>query len=364
MPFCVFIVMRYIIKKILQENKNTSIYLKIDSSKIGNTIKKALDTDVEWDNIDNEIDDLSERYALDKEYVKFIVFKYIVDEDGDPEEDMYMVDWLYKITYPLDFIKDSGYYEKFLNPNELRDLVEIDENNYKLEVDGWEEFKDWFDDIDLAYRILNEDWAELYDSWDIGIEEIFDILDEKGIKTIKDYILENVDMIEVVDDMNLDSIIDETGNIDVNKHSNTIGMFNQSEILDIIRNGEFESKDDLIHSLRNAYNNAYNSAAEDEIFMSLKNDIERFLGAEGTWEGKNLVFNVSKKIINKCTEEFFLDSHNNPISYHGSFMYMMSDYFREYASSRDKLKTPDMNYFYPDHRMVSKNFNEILLDYL
>jgi hypothetical protein len=364
--------MKSIIKNILlEEVAKKSIYLKMNDGKFGNAIRRHLEKDVTWGDIDYEMDELAEKYAIPAEYIKFITFKYIVDEGDDPEKEMYLDNWLYKASDTMAFLKESGFYDEYVDINNFMDIKIIGDKIF-LQVDGWYDFKDLFDSEYVAEQVLAEDWAELFDSWNTDLNEIFNILNDRGIKIIQDFIIENVEKIYNIghreefneDGMEMTGAVgsDEEGVIDVKSNVENIRQITDTyNLLLLVDEGEFPEKDELISNLKSAYNNSYNGVAEDELFQKMKGEIESHLGSEGKWDGNVLMFDVTNKIYDYI-DAYITEIERNPTTEHSEFMGILYQLSRE-ISGYD-LDTPSTDYFYPDHSKLENWFNEVLGDYI
>lgn len=360
--------MKSIIRNILLEKVvNKTNYLKINDSKIGNAIRGHLDEDITWGDLDYEMEEMAEKYAIPAEYIKFITFKYIIDNGYNPEDEYPLHVWLYKVTDTMAFIKDSGFYDEYVDITRFSD-IDIKDGRVYFYATSWYDFKDLFDNKYVAEQLLSEDWAELYDAWDTDLTEIFDTLNDRGIKIIQDFIIDSVTEIteighrEEFDYMTGDVGSDNEGVITISDNVDNIRSINDTyNLMLLVDEGEFLEKDDLISNLKSAYNNAYNGVAEDELFQEMKKEIERHLGGEGKWKKKVLMFDVTNKIYDYIDK--YIDYLNsNPTTEHSDFMgvwYDLSKDINDYG-----LDTPRVDYFYPDNDKLVEWFNEILVDHI
>jgi hypothetical protein len=368
--------MKSIIRNILlEEVEKKSRYLKINDSRLGKVILQEIENYDDGDDyyeIEGLFTDISEKYAIEKEYVKFIYFKNLIDQGNDPEKESYLSDWLYKVSDVMSFLIDSGYYNKFINLTHFNDIWKIGDDKYVFIVDSWYDFSYLFDDPYIPEQVLSEDWAEIFDTWyGTDLDEIFNSLNDKGIRVIQDFIIENVSHIVDIGHreefnehgMGITGAVgsDEEGVIDVQSNVENIRQITDNyNLLLLVDEGDFPEKDELISNLKSAYNNSYNGAAEDELFEQIKSQIEDFLGSEGNWEGKVLHFPVSqemKDLVDKYVEELNM----NPISEHGDFLHMITWMAENHDTALD---SPNMDYYYPDHTKVESWFNEVLGDYV
>lgn len=357
--------MKSIIRNILlEEVEKKSMYLKINDSKLGNFIRQNIDLEDYNFEILTGIEEMSDEYGIEQEYIKFIWFKHLIDNEEDPEDSNYglpMDEWLYRVSDKKAFCRDSGFITQWVNPLNFGD-IETKGKKILFGVGGWYEFADLFDEKTLAENVLSEDWAELYDVWGTDMGEIFNNLNETGIRKIQDYIIENVDEIVEIGHReefwdlteNTNGVITIAGNEDYIR-----GIDDNYTLYVLVSDGEFDGKDELYRNIKSAYNNAYNGVAEDEIFIELKNSIEDLLGSEGKWEGSELVFDVSS-VIYDLTYTYLFESHTNPLTEHSDFIDMLIMYHKEYTYALD---VPNMSYFYPDSNKIEEWFNDSLSDY-
>jgi hypothetical protein len=150
------------------------------------------------------------------------------------------------------FLKESGFYDEYVDINNFMDIKIIGDKIF-LQVDGWYDFKDLFDSEYVAEQVLAEDWAELFDSWNTDLNEIFNTLNERGIKIIQDFIIENVDKIYDIghrEEFNEDGMemtgdvgSDEEGVIDVKSNVENIRQITDTyNLLLLVDEGEFPEK--------------------------------------------------------------------------------------------------------------------------
>lgn len=335
----------------------------------------VIDTD-EYD-FKRDLDDLfiniSEKFGLEFYETKFLVFSYIVEVlKTDPTDDYRIEDWLYKVpqNLKLPFLKESVWYENhFISNSSFKDVKKVGDR-LLLEVDGWFDFVECFDNKSLAEEILSEDWFELFslDSNSIDLKnDVFDNLDKKSIdrlmdkvKEFKGHELENMgDYDNFSEDGEDPELTDEL----INKISSDINMLH-----DLIKNCEFFN--DLKYDLYNSYSNAYNNAAEGELFKSLSDEIKSFFGDGGKWDSYKITKNNEEKTKNvlvfDITDKFYdiidnmlIDLERNPYDESSYFLRVLEIYLYE---SNQKFDTPDTHYYYPDSRTVEKYLNEYIID--
>ena len=309
---------------------------------------------------------------IDQEDIFSGVFNYIIEEEDEDPLEYIDTNLLNRYFYGDDIIKilrDSGWMEKYFTLNSYKDHVtpqgrvipifgdiKWEGDTPYLILDSWGEFHELFysEDRDLVERVLGEDWAELYSIDRVYfMDEVWSELDEKSLQHIKDYIKDNGFIGEELDF--------EPDGYDTNIL--TEEMLEDNDLLGELINDEYMF-DELRGELNNFYRWAYESAAEDELFKSLKDDIESLLGSEGEWdmvkskkEGGSdrhiLKFDVSK-IFMDILERFVECEGKIPQEEYSYFLGVLS---QTLDCEGDLLHSPDMGYFYPDHTKVSEHLN-------
>lgn len=338
--------MRNIIKKILRESTETPkrVFRYIDS----------IVEHFEWD-IDSIMEDLEQNLNLSKVDAYTLLFEYYMSKGDDPTKDIDFEDITYYL-YAEDLLKilnNSGWLDKYLKnkdsfPRYFSDIEEIgDGERFILKLDDWEEFKCLFDDDNLAERVLNSDWADLYGWFDVDFsDDIVDKLDEKSIKSIQEYVIENG---LIGKELNDGEVLTEE-------------MVNDKDIL-----LELISEDDLFYDLKDvledAYRVSYDSAAEDEIFKLLEGHITSFFGNKPEWVEDN---KLKKHKLHLDVTTIFYDFLVRYLTNRGEMPSSSQSYFLdvvcETLSEEDgKLITPDMGYFYPDSDLVAEHLNDYII---
>ena len=309
---------------------------------------------------------------IDKVDIFSGVFNYIIEVEGEDPLEYIDINMLNEYFYSVDRIKilrDSGWMEKYFKIEYYKDYVNKEGRVYSafgdikwegdtpyLILDRWDEFQELFhsDDRNLVKRVLGEDWAELYsvDRVDF-MDEVWRELDEKSLKHIKDYIKDNGFI---------------GGELDYDEDGLREDMLEDNNLLGELINDE-GMFDELKGELSNFYEWAYEGAAEDELFNSLKDEIVSLLGSEGEWdmvkskkEGGSdkhiLKFDISK-IFMDILERFVGCEGKIPQEEYGYFLEVLG---KTLDCEGDMLETPDMGYFYPDHTKVSERLNYNVLE--
>jgi hypothetical protein len=366
--------MKSLIRKILLEEKKMSRYDRIKNSKIKKYTDKYLTKAAGGDkyiSAREEISHLEETLSLDYTDASFLVFTWLFENDYDVLSYDKMDEYLYKSDDPVGFLKSSGYYDAEIKPTDFQDIEGTEDGKLILRVDGWSDFKEYFDEEEIAERVLGEDWAELFDTWGhTDLDEICGALNDKAILDVINHIIDNVDYIgeighrdEFTEQMG-EVGSDMEGVIDVKRFANDLRNIDGYNLCILIDEGTDidggDTLDEVERGLRSAYNNAFNGAAEDEIFTQLREEIEDYLGSKGKWDGEELVFDVTDSVVS-ITDEFIEMAQLDPLPEHGSFIYMTIYLFEEHI---EHLRTPDMGYFYPDSTKVKEYLSDNIGDYL
>ena len=334
--------MRNIIKKILRENADTPkrVFRYID------TIFSHFEGDV-----DSIVEDLEENLNMSKVDAYSILFEYYMSKGEDPTNDIAFED----VTYYLhtdDLVKilnNSGWLDKYLKdknsfPRGFRDIEEIgDGERFILKLDDWEEFKCLFDDDNLAERVLNSDWADLYGWFDVDFSnDIVDKLNPDTIKHIQEYVKEKGLIGEELQNSDGEVLTEE--------------MVNDEDIL-----LELIDEDDLFYDLRseleNAYRSSYDSAAESEIFKTLEGHITSFFGNKPEWGDGNKLYLDVTTIFYDFLVRYLTNKGDMPGN---SVSYFMEVVCETIAEEDGEIRTPDMNYFYPDSRLVEEHLTDYI----
>jgi hypothetical protein len=263
--------------------------------------------------------------------------------------------WLDKY-YTLDtFIIHPSKENKRKEPRSVYGDIQMEGDKIYLICDYWSDFSVLFnkDDRDVAERVLGEDWSELYGWFDVDFDsDVWDSLDEKSLQHIKEYIKENDFIGKPLD---YDEDPDESGlREDMLEDNNLLGELIDNESM----------FDDLKRELENFYRWAYESAAEDELFGDMKNEIVSLIGSEGVWDmvKSKKEGGSDKHILKFDVTDKFMEYNLNYLECQGEFPQYQEHYFLnvidEYLDCMgEMLQTPDMGYFYPDSTKIEEHLN-------
>ena len=308
----------------------------------------------------NLIEDIQDEFGMSYDLASFAVFTYLVRDDIDPLEHWYLPDWLYRVDQPMEYLKHSGFYDKYMTDVPFNDIEKTEDGRVIFSVDNWEEFADLFDESDAVRGILGEDWFEMYDYYNYPITDVVSNLSDENVKYVIETIIEkhggeSISGLEHREEF--EDLLNENGDLVIDDRLKTITdsynlgiLLSESELLD----------SDIASDLNRAYNSAYNSAAEGELWKESKDEIEDFLGSKGSW-GKDemLVFDITNTYQN-IIDDYVLESHEVPEEF--SFISLLYDYVRNYYHA-GQLKISDLRYFYPSSEAIERDFNDNIRGY-
>lgn len=335
--------MRNIIKKILRESTETPkrVFRYIDS----------IVEHFEWD-IDSIMEDLEQNLNLSKVDAYTLLFEYYISKGDDPTKDIAFEDISYYLYADdlVNILNNSGWLDKYLKnkdsfPRDFRDIEEIgDGERFILKLDNWLEFKCLFDDDNLAERILQDDWAELYGWFDVDFsDDIVDKLNKDTIKHIQEYVKEKGLIGKELENSDGEVLTEEM----VNDEGILLELIDEDELFYDLRN-----------ELENGYRTSYDGAAEDEIFKILKGHITSFFGNKPEWgDGNKLYLDVTTIFYDFLVR--YLTSKGEMPSFSQS--YFMEVVCETIAEEDGEIITPDMNYFYPDSDLIAEHLNEYII---
>ena len=196
-----------------------------------------------------------------------------------------------------------------------------------LILDSWGEFQELFhsEDRDFVERVLGEDWGELYNIDRVDfIDEVWSELDEKSLQHIKDYIKDNG---FIGRELDYDEDPDGGGLRE--------DMLEDNDLLGELINDE-DMFDELKRELSNFYIWAYEGAAEDELFKSLKDDMYRLNYLYKTTKNQYQI--ELEKLQNICKHEYVAEPNGD---YHKPGYYYVCkkcEHFTMYKWVGDKQK--------------------------
>jgi len=346
--------------------------------KIREAVFKFLDSNSHGGDITNNIDDIPdiedmrEVFGFDYSDTYFLFFEWLVRNDKDPIDIESLGTWIYMDYSPASFLQDTGWWDKFyVGPHyhSYDDIIDKKDKKY-LKLSSWEEFAPLFNNKDMAERVFGEDHVDFWGYYDYDLHEIWEDIDEKNINYLLDVLIKNYkqNMIpygEVPDEF--DHLLDKK----------TKSLIINNKLIKFIKNGNksdllfklINSTDlfvDVVSELNNSYHWAYESATEDELFNRGKSEISEFFNSEPKFVEEQIgdkkrwlvVVDVSN-IYDDIVEKYMDINTTFPTDDHSYFISVISDVLEH---DGDQLNMGDLDYFYPDHSAVAKNFNYNIIE--
>tara|TARA_B110000211_G_scaffold70608_1_gene81734 strand:+ start:576 stop:1661 length:1086 start_codon:yes stop_codon:yes gene_type:complete len=359
--------MKSLIRKLLTEEKQKkSFYSRFNKGGLKKAVDKQIDAYMgEIGRLHNFygsdiISEVAQKWALDYTTSSYLIFKYLMERDEDPTTIYNMSDWLYKSNDVLDFLKSSGYYEKYVELHSFHDLI-IEDGKVILDVE-WIDFANWFDEPEVVEKALGEDWAEFFDIWrkDTEFLEICELLDDEAVKYVLERLIEDYDGKDIYGLNHREEFTYLHGDNDffnMSEKADEVRQITDRYNLNVFIDESDLSQSEVVDDMYNEYSNAYNLVAEDEIFKECKSEIESYLGVS-VIEGE-VKFDVTGR-INELIDEYIEGSSENPTDEHSSFTDMVETLLRSYSGG-NKLSTSDISYFYPDEKKLKEYFSELIV---
>jgi hypothetical protein len=306
--------------------------------------KYGLDSEIDYDNIDDEYKNLLLLSNLEKnptETLKFITDQLIMD------------------VYPM---KD-GYYLYVKDRTELADLFKT----YGRDTSPY----------DVAKNVLGEDgWEPYWETTNDVYRDVIEELNDENLKHLEGYILKQIGNQDLnVEDYQSD-FFDELAETQNREgffritENDVMGLIKDEESMNELLDGDLEELKSELYSI---HNNAYNNALESEMYDKVWNELKEYFEPQ-SWEYQTKETRNGKKVtheyikINNFYQDIydFLSNNKTPQwreeflgyneSYCGFINTMMDDGEKEWLSFR----IPD----YPDWTDIKKNINEIFRDYI
>jgi hypothetical protein len=264
------------------------------------------------------------------------------------------------------------YIKNFIIRHTFNDLkIEGDKIIWDIDPDDLEKF---FDDrgsdgtaAGVAKIVFDNDFFEWFGGRTyLGVNDLVSDLDKTNRKLLGDKIIDELNgeiSKEDIENSDID-LLQELLEIQGSPEFLTIDTDNINEILDNYESLKYINKiSDIFDDLSGSWDNAYNSAYENEVSNLVWNGIEEMFGKAEVYDytitqsGKKLYrkgikIDVTPNIVNLFMDYFGNQTHYHEIDYFGSFENMMNEYFEE--ESKIDFRIPD----YPDHSEVVKLYNE------
>ncbi len=357
-----------------------------DNSKIENAVYKTLSSIIKNKNYEEDdrsyvkwkgiADTISEIMGITYWDVIFFMFKWAMSKGMDPFEEFDMeLDTVSSQGESVDFLERIGWWEKnfdILKMANFHDIIINKKGKITLYVDNWEEFAELFEEEQTFERALSEDYEEFFSGWNEHFSTIWEDVDDKNIPRILEALPSYTDKLapygvpEVLDEF----ADEETGVVDVTPRLLSFIKDNDTNnILEelIEENGALS---DLKHDIKNAYNVAYNDAAQSELFNIAKTELEELFGGKIDWVKRkgpddtvynDLAVTISEENLTENLKKYIDYYSEFPRTNYSSYIGMLTDILNE---NNDLLGGIDLNYWYPDSGKAQEYFNDALPEYL
>jgi len=285
------------------------------------------------------------------------------------------------LSYKL--VKNSQETLNYITNNLIND-VNIMNGGYYLFVKDRTELADLFSSggrdtspRDYAKSVLGEDsWEPYWDTTDDVYRDVIDVLDEKNLGYLAEYIIKQIGGQE----FSLEDYDDELFT-DFSTEQETEGTFQitKENVMRLIKD-ESPMKEmlkgdlsDLKSELYSVHNNAYNNAYETEIYDDVWSELSYYF-VTGSWEtetrerpdGKKIYYEYIKiKNFEQVVSDFLSNNKGNTYSsnfmeYFGSYVGVIASLMEDGEYSWLSFRIPD----YPDWRIIEKYINEYFGDYI
>jgi hypothetical protein len=278
------------------------------------------------------------------------------------------------------------------NPNEVLNSiindflsdVEKKGEDYYLRLRDREEVSEFFSDSgyntstrDIVKSMMGDDdfWEPYYNTTDDVYSDVIEELNEENLKYFKQTVLEKLKNVKI----ELDGTSSEELELIASEQGHDDHLFVTSDNIDrIVGDSDslnylfYDYLSDLRNDLDNVHSNAYNSAYSDETWQKMKNELSTYF--EPNFHSKSIKIGEKTKWVEylkindilSIIKDFYYHYKDSQydmdkIEYHGYFTGILT-------KMMDELDEYDYLDFsvgdYPDHRMVTKNINEIIKDYI
>ena len=358
-----------------------------DNSKIENAVYKTLASIIKNKNYEEDdrsyvkwkgiADSIVEIMGITYWDVIYFMFKWAMEKGIDPFEQFDMeLDTVTSAGESVDFLERIGWWDKNFDIRKMadfNDLIINKKGKITLSVDNWEGFADLFDDEQAFGRALSEDYEEFFSGWDEQFSTIWEDVDDKNIPHILEALPSYTDKLtpygvpEVLDEF----ADGETGVVDVTPR--LISFIKDNDTNNILEEliEENGALGDLKHDIKNAYDVAYNDAAQSELFNIAKTELEELFGGKIDWVKRkgsdgtvynDLSVTISEENLTENLKKYIDYYSEFPRTNYSSYIDMLTDILNE---NNDSLgRRIDFNYWYPDSIKAQEYFNDALPEYL
>ena len=323
--------------------------------------------DKEWKN-DNELFD----FIAENGFLEGIGY----DDLEDTVKNYYLL-WMMN--------KDTNSALKYICDNILTDVV-IRDDGFWLRLRDREELADFFrsssrrsdyDLQDIAKSVLGDGGLEYgwySDTTDDVYRDVIEVLNEKNIQLLANYILENIGNNDLnVSDYNSD-FFEELAQVQAR---DGIFQITQDNVMSLIKDKEsmkdLMQKDlyDLKGELYSIHNNAYNSAYENTIYDQVMDGLEEYFSSPIDEVAKQVgektrytpyikIRDFYSNVLAFIENNLGMGYSDSILEYFGSYTGMMGQLFQEEVYEPIDFRVDD----YPDYREVDKAINDYFGDYI
>lgn len=368
----------------------------------------ALDKFLEWfhDGREDEYEKILKVFGTTRRFLqtalKYKVDLYNIDIAYIPTSEFEKDDGLFEFLADNGFLDDveydnlddtlKNYYLIYLidkNPNDgLKFIcdyvfsdVQIRDTGYWLRLSDREELAEFFDSggrdyspSDIAKKVFAEDGTIYEYYWDTTSDVYSDVieeLNEKNIRTLAEYILENIGNRDLsTDDFGSDFFIeleetDGRGGLFQITSDNVFQLIKDEEAMNELLDTDL---DELKSNLYNLHSNAYNGTYGDMIWNQVMNGLDEYFSSPidevRTQVGERTRYTFYIKIRDFYSNVMtFLNEYkgySDTLDYYGGYTEMMKQLFHDGTYDAIDITVYD----YPDHREVDKQINDLFGDYI
>lgn len=365
----------------------------------------ALDKFLEWfhDGREDEYEKILKVFGTTRRFLqtalKYKVDLYNIDIAYIPRSEFEKDDGLFEFLAENGFLDDveydnlddtiKNYYLIYLigkNPNDgLKFIcdyvfsdVQIRDDGYWLSLRDREELAEFFNDggrdyspSDIAKKVFAEDGTIYEYYWDTTSDVYSDVieeLNEKNIRVLAEYILENIGNRDLsTDDFGSDFFIevaDTNGTFQITS-DNVFQLIKDEEAMNELLDTDL---DELKSNLYNIHSNAYNGAYGDMIWTEVMNGLDEYFSSPidevRTQVGERTRYTFYIKIRDFYSNVMtFLNEYkgySDTLDYYGGYTQMMKQLFHDGTYDAIDIRIYD----YPDSSEVDNQINDLFSDYI
>jgi len=323
--------------------------------------------DKEWKN-DNELFD----FIAENGFLEGIGY----DDLEDTVKNYYLL-WMVN--------KDTNSALKYICDNILTDVV-IRDDGFWLRLRDREELADFFrsssrrsdyDLQDIAKSVLGDGGLEYgwySDTTDDVYRDVIEVLNEKNIQLLANYILENIGNNDLnVSDYNSD-FFEELAQVQARDgvfqitQDNVMSLIKDEESMkDLMQKDLYDLKGELYSIHNNAYNSAYENTIYDQVMDGLTeyfsppiDEVAKQVGEKTRYTPYIKIRDFYSNVLAFIENNLGMGYSDSILEYFGSYTGMMGQLFQEEVYEPIDFRVDD----YPDYREVDKAINDYFGDYI